>query len=141
MITRFSDPFEALLNIQRALDRSRLSNWPGHTTSSHGSYPPVNVFQQGEDLVVTAELPGVKKEDLEISIKRNQLRISGKKEVKLDDDLSIHRRERSSGSFDRTFNLPLEIDADQVKAELQDGVLALFLPRAEKDKAKSIPIN
>ena len=141
MITRFTDPFEALLNIQHALDRSRLSNWPGHTTSSHGSYPPVNVFQQGEDLVVTAELPGVKKEDLDISIKRNQLRISGKKEVKLADDISIHRRERSAGSFDRTFNLPLEIDADHVKAELQDGVLALFLPRAEKDKAKTIPIN
>lgn len=141
MITRFSDPFEALLNIQRALDRSRLSDWPGHTTSSHGSYPPVNVFQQGEDLVVTAEIPGVKKEDLEISIKRNQLRISGKKEVESGDNISIHRRERSAGSFDRTFNLPLEIEADKVKAELQDGVLALFLPRAEKDRAKTIRIN
>ena len=141
MITRFADPFEALLNMQRALDRSRLSDWIGHSTSSHGSYPPVNVFQQGDDLVVTAEIPGVKKEDLEISIKRNQLRISGKKEIKLDDNMSIHRRERSAGNFDRTFNLPLEIESDKVKAELQDGVLALFLPRAEKDRAKTIRIN
>ncbi len=141
MITKFADPFEALLNMQHALERSRLSDWIGHTTSSHGSYPPVNVFQQGEDLVVTAELPGVKKEDLDISIKRNQLRISGKKMVEQDENMSIHRRERSAGNFDRTFNLPLEIDSDHVKAELRDGVLALFLPRAEKDKAKSITIN
>jgi HSP20 family protein len=141
MITRFSDPFEALLNMQRALDRSRLSDWLGHTTTSHGSYPPVNVFQKGEDLVVTAELPGVKKEDLEISIKRNQLRISGKKSVELEDNMSIHRQERSAGNFDRTFNLPLEIESDSVEAELQDGVLALFLPRAEKDRAKTIRVN
>ncbi len=141
MITRFSDPFEALLKMQRALDRSRLSDWPGHTTTSHGSYPPVNVFQKGEDLVVTAEIPGVKKEDLEISIKRNQLRISGKKQVELDDNMSIHRQERSAGNFDRTFNLPMEIESDHVKAELQDGVLALFLPRVEKDRAKTIHVN
>jgi HSP20 family protein len=141
MITRFSDPFEALLNIQHALDRSRLSDWPGHTTSSYGSYPLVNVFQQGEDLIVTAEIPGVKKDDLEISIKRNQLRISGKKQIDYGDDISIHRQERSAGTFDRTFNLPLEIESEGVKAELQDGVLSLFLPRAEKDRARSIQIN
>jgi HSP20 family protein len=69
MVTRYSDPFEALLNIQRALDRSRLSDWIGHTTTSHGSYPPVNVFQQGEDLVVTAEIPGVKKKWLPLKKK------------------------------------------------------------------------
>jgi HSP20 family protein len=141
MIARFSDPFEALLNMQHALDQSRLSDWLGHTTSGHGTYPPVNVFQKGEDLVITAEIPGVKKEDLEISVKRNQLRISGKKEVEYGNEHSIHRKERSAGSFDRTFNLPLEIESDNVKAELQNGVLSLFLPRAEKDRAKTIQIN
>jgi HSP20 family protein len=141
MMARFSDPFEALLNMQRALDRSKLSDWLGHTTTSHGSYPPVNVFQQGDDLVVTAEIPGVKKEDLDISIKRNQLRISGKKEVDYGENLSIHRQERTAGSFDRTFNLPQEIESNDVKAELKDGVLSLFLPRAEKDRAKSISIE
>jgi len=141
MVTHFSDPFEALLNIQHALDRSRFSDWPGHSTSSHGSYPLVNVFQQGEDLVVTAEIPGVRKDDLEISIKRNQLRISGKKSIDYGENISIHRQERSAGTFDRTFNLPLEIESDGVKAELQDGVLSLFLPRAEKDKSRAIRIN
>ncbi len=141
MITRFSDPFEALLNIQHALDRSKLSDWPGSTTSSYGSYPLVNVFQQGEDLIVTAEIPGVKKDDLDISIKRNQLRIAGKKNIDYGKDISIHRQERSTGTFDRTFNLPLEIESEGVKAELQDGVLSLFLPRAEKDRARSIRIN
>lgn len=141
MVKHITDPFEALLNIQHAMDRSRLSDWPGHSTSSHGTYPLVNVFQQGEDLVVTAEIPGVRKDDLEISIKSNQLRIAGKKNIDYGENISIHRQERSAGTFDRTFNLPLEIEADDVKAELTDGVLALFLPRAEKDRAKTIRIN
>lgn len=141
MVTRFSDPFEDLLHIQHALDRSRFSDWPGRTTSGRGSYPLVNVFQQGEDFVVTAEIPGVRKEDLEISIKSNQLRIAGKKDIDYGENMSIHRQERSAGTFDRTFNLPLEIESDGVKAELRDGILSLFLPRAERDRAKSIRIN
>ncbi len=140
MVTRFSDPFEALLNIQRALDQSQYSDWFGLSTTSRGAFPPVNVFQQDDNLVVIAEMPGVKKEDIEISIKRDQLRIAGKRDIKYGDKISTHRQERRGGKFDRTFTLPLEIEADQVKAEYRDGLLALHLPRAEKDRPKRVEI-
>jgi HSP20 family protein len=140
MVTRLSDPFAALLNIQRAFEKSRYSDWLGLSTASRGAFPPVNVFQQGDDLVVIAEMPGVKKEEIEISIKRNQLRIAGKRNIDYGDNISVHRQEREAGTFDRTFTLPLEIEADAVKAEYQDGQLALHLPRAEKDRPKQIEI-
>lgn len=138
---RSRNPFDALLEIQRALDQSLSSDWLGRSTAAAGSYPPVNVFQQGHDLLLVAEMPGVKKEDLQISIKRNQLRIAGTKSSDYGEKVSIHRHERSFGNFDRTFTLPIEVDADKVKAEYNDGLLALHLPRVEHERPKSIQIG
>jgi HSP20 family protein len=98
------------------------------------------VFRKGDDFVVVAEIPGVKKSDLEIEVKGNTIRLAGTKSVAYPENASLHRRERLAGRFDRAVTLPVEIDADGVKAECRDGVLALFLPRAERDKPKSIPV-
>jgi len=138
---RSRNPFDALLDVQRALEQSLSSDWLGRSTAGAGSYPPVNVFQQGHDLLVVAEIAGVKKEDLQISIKRNQLRIAGKKAADYGDNASVHRHERGFGSFDRTFTLPMEVDADKVKAEYRDGLLALHLPRVERELPKTIRIG
>ena len=85
-------------------------------------------------------MPGVAKEDLTIEAKENANRIAGKKEVKYQEDASIHRRERIRGMFDRTIAIPIPIDPDRIRAEYRDGVLALFLPRAEREKPRSIKI-
>jgi HSP20 family protein len=69
------------------------------------------------------------------------IRISGKKTVSYREGVSVHRRERVSGEFDRTLTIPIQIDPDGIKAEYHDGVLALFLPRAESDKPRSIKIK
>ncbi len=139
MVMRF-DPFEALLEVQRALENSRDSDWFGRSTTSRGAFPPVNIFQQGHDLVVIAELAGIRKEDLDISIQRNQLRLSGKKTIDYGEQASMHRRERRGADFDRTFNLPIEVNPEGAKAEFGDGILAIFLPRAEQDRPKNIAI-
>jgi HSP20 family protein len=99
------------------------------------------VFQQGDNLVAIIELAGVNKSDLEIQAKDNTIRISGKKSVAYPEKVSLHRRERLAGTFDRTLTVPIQIDADRIKAEYRDGVLALFIPRAESDKPRSISIN
>jgi HSP20 family protein len=79
--------------------------------------------------------------DLEIQAKDNTIRISGKKNIGYPEKASVHRRERLSGTFDRTLTVPIQIDAERIKAEYRDGVLALFIPRAESDKPRSISIN
>jgi HSP20 family protein len=71
----------------------------------------------------------------------NSLRLSGTKSFDYEEKASLHRRERIAGSFDRTITLPIRIDPDGIKAEYRDGILALFVPRAESDKPRSIKIG
>ena len=106
-----------------------------------GAFPPINVFQTGHDFVAIVELPGVNKADLELQAKENTIRISGKKSIDYGDKVSAHRRERVAGTFDRLITVPVEIDPDRIKAEFCDGVLTLFIPRAESDKPRAIKIN
>jgi HSP20 family protein len=141
MMPSFSDPFEALFALQRALDSRLASDWMADTTGGTGSYPPINIFQQGDDFVAVIELPGVDKNDLQIEAKQNTIRISGKKTIVHEQGASVHRRERVWGTFDRTISVPVQIDADGIRAEYRDGVLALSIPRAERDKPKTIKIT
>ena len=140
MVMFLPDPFEALANLQQSLDAFRESDWLQSGPSGTGPYPPLNVFRKGDDFVVIAEVPGIKKSDLEVQVKDNTIRIAGGKNIEYFDKASLHRRERSAGRFDRAVSVPVQIDADRVKAEYRDGMLALFLPRAEHDKPRSITV-
>lgn len=141
MVFGYADPFGTLFEFQRALENRLSSDWLASTTASMGAYPPVNVFQQGEDLVAIVELPGVNKEELNIQAKENTIRIAGRKTIDYPESVSLHRRERLSGVFDRTLVVPMQIDPDRIQAEYNDGLLALFIPRAEKDKPRSIEVR
>ena len=136
-----SDALDALLQFQQALDTSRSSGWLGSSPSGSGSYPPLNVFRQGDDIVVIAEVPGVRKSDLQLEVKGRTIRIAGTKSVSYGEKSSVHRRERLAGRFDRAITLPVEVDAEKVKAECRDGILALHLPRAERDKPRAITLS
>jgi HSP20 family protein len=137
----YADPFETLFAFQRALENRLSSDWLGTTTAAMGAYPPINVFQQGDDLVAIVELPGVNKRDLNIQAKENTIRIAGQKTIDYPENVSLHRRERLSGVFDRTLAVPMQIDPDRIQAEYNDGLLALFIPRAEKDKPRTIEVR
>ena len=141
MIMRYADPLDALFAFQQALENRFSSDWLGGTTAGMGSYPPINVFQQGDDLVAIIELPGINKEELNVQAKENTIRIAGRKRVDYPDDVSLHRRERLSGDFDRTLAVPMQIEPDGIKAEYNDGLLSLFIPRAERDKPRTIEIR
>lgn len=141
MVIRYADPFEALFAFQRALESRLASDWLGSATAGSGSYPPINVFQQGDDLVAIVEIPGVEKDELDIQAKNNTIRIAGRKNIQYPEGVSAHRRERLRGDFDRTIAVPMQIDADGIKAEYEDGLLALFIPRAERDKPRTVQIR
>ena len=141
MLTHFNSPFDAIFALQRALDAQHESDWFGSSTAGVGAFPPVNIFRQGHDFVAIVELPGVDKVDLQIEAKENTIRISGKKAIAHEASASVHRRERISGGFDRTISVPVQIDADAIKAEFRDGVLTLTIPRAQSQKPRSIKIS
>ena len=141
MAMLLTDPFDTLFQFQQALDQLRESDWLDAGPSGHGSYPPLNVFRKGDDIVIITEVPGVKKSDLRIEAKGNTIRIAGTKSVGHDGKASVHRLERRGGTFDRALSLPIEINADGIKAECRDGILALFVPRAEQDKPRTIAVS
>ena len=141
MAVLFSDPIDWISQFQQALDNLRTSSWLGSSPSSSGAYPPLNVFRKGDDLVVIGEVPGIRKSDLQIQVKGNTIRITGRKAVEYGEQAALHRRERLACAFDRAISLPVEVDADNVKAEYRDGILALYLPRAERDKPRTISIG
>jgi HSP20 family protein len=141
MIMGYADPFEAVFAFQRALENRRSGEWLGDATTGTGTFPPINVFQKGDDLVAIIELPGVNKSVLNVKAENNTIRVSGTRTIDYAENVSLHRRERIPGVFDRTLMIPMQIDPDGIKAEYRDGVLALFVPRAERDKARRIEVK
>ena len=134
------DPFDTLVELQRTLDSFRTSDWLSSGPSGVGVYPPLNVFGKGDDIVLVAEVPGLRKDDLNITVKGRTVSLSGQKAVAFEKGASMHRRERRVGGFSRSVTLPLDIDADRVKAEYREGLLTVHLPRAEHEKPRSIKI-
>jgi len=95
--------------------------------------PSVDVRDTGGELTVTAELPGLGKEDVEVSLTRNSLTLKGEKKAEKEEKgKGLHIRERSFGSFARTITLPVEINVEKTKAAFKDGVLTITLPKTEQ---------
>ncbi len=132
---------EALLGLQEAMDIAQNTGYFEGMTTSTGVYPPINVFEKGGDLVLVAELPGIKKEDIRLQVKGNTLRLAGERALNYGENISYHRIERNTSKFDRTLKLPINVESDQVKAEYKDGILVISLPRAEADKPRKITIQ
>lgn len=107
-----------------------------------GQLPKVDVIERDNEILVRAEVPGVKKEDLDISMTDNTVTISGRiserKEEKTD---NYYRSETSKGEFTRTVALPGEVDADKATAKLDNGLLELLLPKVDKSKRKTVKVD
>lgn len=106
------------------------------------TFPPMNVYSNKDGIMVTAEVPGLGAEDIEISVVGETLTISGaRKPVTVGDDYSYHRQERISGEFTRTVELPHTVDAEKVDARMANGILNIFMPRVEADKPRKIAVK
>ncbi len=99
--------------------------------------PAVDIYEEGDDLVLKAELPGLNKEDIEVKVTDDLITISGekKKEEKVEEK-NYYRYERSYGSFSRTFRLPIDVQTDKAKAKFENGVLEVRIPKTEEAKSK-----
>jgi HSP20 family protein len=124
----------------REMDRM-FSNWPSSGWSAAPAYPAMNVWTNENGAVVTAELPGVAPEDIDISVVNETLTVTGVRHPEEVEGATYHRRERSQGRFTRSFQLPFRIEGDRVEASFERGVLHIHLPRAEADKPKKIAIK
>ena len=107
-----------------------------------GVYPLVNLTEDKDGYYVRAELPGLKADELNILAAGNTLSISGERKIASEgDNIRYHRREREAGSFSRIISLPGDVDSDKVDAKLKDGILTVFIPKAEAAKPKQISVK
>lgn len=114
----------------------------GQASSRTSRRPAVNVWEGDGRLVLTAELPGVDPDDIDVTVNRNSVALRGKAtDVELPDGQEWHRRERSADAFDRTIELPFEVDPDKTEAAFEKGVLTLELHRPEEHKPKKVQIK
>jgi HSP20 family protein len=114
--------------------------WLGRETEV--TAPSVDVYEEKDDIIVKAELPGMDKNDIEVNISDSQLTLKGekKKEEKVEEE-NYYRCERSYGAFFRTLELPSTVQADKIKASFKNGVLEVRLPKTEEAKSKEIKIK
>jgi HSP20 family protein len=141
MASAYLSPLNTLLRLQRALDRARGGSVFETGTSSRGTFPPINVFRDKDDYIVVSELPGIAREDLDVQVHRNRIRLTGRKSLSYGENVSVHRRERTAGAFDRTVALPFNIDPNSVTAEFRNGILALKLSPPAEEKPRQIPLT
>lgn len=146
-ITRY-DPLGEMVSLRSAMDRlfedSFVSplTWRTISGGNESIAPPIDVHETADELVVTASLPGMKADDVEITMTGQTLTLRG--EFKADDEIKRDQylyRERRFGSFSRTLQLPVRVQGDQAQASFADGVLTLTIPKAEEVKPRQIRIN
>lgn len=136
------DPFERMRDLMQWDPFQELPRrWLGGEAAELFS-PTFDVREEKDAFIFKADLPGIKEEDVDISITGNRLSVSGKREQEnVDESDSYYCRERSYGSFSRTFTLPDSVNADQIQANMQDGVLSLRLPKSPEAQPKKIALK
>ncbi len=143
-MTRF-DPFHEFVNLQDRMNRVFGNVYlRDEDVSSRGTWiPPVDIYEtEGHDLVLKAELPDMAREDIEVTVEHNTLRLSGTKKGLTDvKEEQFRRIERHCGTFSRSFTLPTTVDASKVSAEYKNGVLTITLPFREEAKPRSIKVD
>lgn len=134
----WADPLTTLRRIQDEVNRT----FGGARTPLASDYPPLNVWRGQDGIVVTAEVPGARLEDLEITVHQNTLTLKGRRESEAaGKDATFHRQEREYGAFARTVTLPYNVGPEGVTASASNGILHVELPRPETDKPKRIQIK
>ncbi len=105
------------------------------------TYPRINLREEKEHYLVEALIPGIDPKELEMTVLKGVLTLSGERSQKQEKEVTWHRRERNTGKFMRAIDIPAEIDVDQVKADYSNGLLTVTLPKAASERPKRIEIN
>ena len=127
------DPFRDLLAVQQHLDR--------FASQSPGWAPPVDLYETDDRYVLTAEVPGLTRGDIEIQVQQDRITLSGERQERRAVCEQFHRVERGHGRFSRTFLLPTPVDAAAVTADLADGVLTIMIPKSLEGAARRIHVS
>ncbi len=129
--------------LRRDMDKLFENSFPTWQRQRTSAFPTVNVYtNKDEGVLVTAELPGINPDDLNITVTGDTLILSGSRQPEeMPESEQYHRRERGYGEFNRSFQLPYSINKEKVEANMENGVLSITLPRAEAEKPRQISVQ
>jgi HSP20 family protein len=136
-------PIEEFNRMRREMERLTEGFSRGYTGGSNaGVFPLMNLTEDNDSYYIRAELPGMKADEIELSVTGDSISISGERKIAVESsEAKYHRRERESGKFNRILNLPAQVDVEKVEAKSTDGVLTVTLPKSEAAKPRQITIN
>ncbi|MBV6496169.1 MAG: Hsp20/alpha crystallin family protein [Acidobacteria bacterium ACB1] len=136
------DPFRGMRGLQREMNRMFSDRFDGEEAFGTAWNPKIDIYENADSMVLEAELPGMKREDFELSFENNVLTLKGERrfEKKTDED-NYHRVERAYGEFSRSFTLPHTVTVENAKAEFDNGMLTVTLKKREETKARKIEIT
>jgi len=133
------DPFREIERIRAEMDSVLGRSFSRYSAPS---FPLVNLYDGKDEIIVQAEMPGMKKEEVALAFSENVLTISGnRKPLFVDKKQIVHREERATGEFEKALRIPMKISAENIKAEFKDGILTVTLPKQEEAKPKQIAIE
>jgi HSP20 family protein len=139
---RVVNPWREMNRLQRDMTRLFEDYYPNTRVRRAPSYPALNVWNNEDGLIVTAEVPGISSEDIEITVVGDTLTLSGtRKPDEMTEDGRYHRQERGYGNFHRSVEMPYPINISKVDATFQNGILNVKLPRAEEVKPRKIKVK
>lgn len=145
MVFRYRNRLHPVHHLRDDIDRlltGAFGRWAeGGWPSIRRGQPAVNMWEKDDALQVELEVPGLKSDQVEISVVGDELSVQIDRPDLKQQGATYHRRERPVGSFTRVLRLPLEVDAERVEAELSDGVLTITLPKAESAKPRKIRVT
>lgn len=154
MLTRWSDlgfggldrELSVLNDLRNRMDRLFLDFEQGRGRGMEGqpwdgTWPRIALYDAGSELRLRAEVPGVSEKNLDISVEQSSLTIRGERKTEIPEGYAVHRQERGSRSFARSFTLPCRIDAEKATANLKDGILEMTLPKVAEERPRQIQVR
>jgi HSP20 family protein len=148
MLTRWSNferSFAILDELQRRMnhlfDEFDGGRWPAAYDWRMSTWPPTNLFDNGKELVLLAEVPGLSEKDIQITGNHEMLTLSGERKPDVPERYSVHRQERKAVKFSRSFTFPCKVDLEKTSASVKNGVLTVSLPKAAEAQPKQITVK
>jgi HSP20 family protein len=148
MLTRWSDldrAFSAMDELQRRMNRLfdeyDGGRWPSFARLTTGTWPAVNLYDAGDDLVIKAQVPGLSEKDIQITGNQEVLTLSGERTVDVPEGYSVHRQERGSVRFSRSFTFPCKVNLEKTTATVKDGLLTITLAKAAEARPRQITVK
>ena len=136
MLWPATNPFGELRRLQQEMNRLFEGS-----RSAIDEYPAINMYGNDDEVIITAELPGINPDKLEVSVVKNQVTIEGERQPDNPENATYYRRERAHGNFFRSLRLPFDVDKEGIKASYKNGILTIAIPRDAGTKPRKIAIG